>query len=175
MIEVATQNLDEVIRQLDPRQVEKAHVRATNRAVQKGRTEWSREIRRDYAIKASDINKRSRLFRLRRFGQEAGIELASPLLPLSDFNPNKTRKGITVKIRKKEKRKLVKGGFFIPNAGKNVFKRRGLNRLPIEKLFTLSVPQMADDPGVVNPTLDAIQQQYTAEFGRLINLFGDVL
>lgn len=176
MISTAIQGLDEALKALDPKQIEQAHVRATNRAIRKGRTEWNRAIRGDYAIKASDINKASKLMTARRGARrDAGIELMGPVLPLRDFGAKQTAKGVTVRIRKKGSRKLIKGAFIRQGLGGHVFKRSGDERLPIEKLFSVSVPQAADDEGNINQATAAIEIEYRKEFARLVNLFGHPL
>lgn len=175
MYTVRTEGLDALIRTLDPRLVERAHVRATNRSLTKGRTDWSREIRKDYVVKAGDVKRSSRLLRLKAGARRAGLELEGPSLPLKAFSPRRTAQGVSVKIRKRDPRKVVKGAFIVDSAGGHVFQRSGAARLPIAKLFTVAIPQMAERPSVINDTLAAIQVEYRKEFRRQLELLGEAL
>lgn len=188
MISIQTVGLDNVLKLLDPKLVRRAHVRATNRSITKGRTEWSRGVRKDYAVKAGDISKASRLRRLSNQGRFAGLELIGEVASLKYFAPRPTARGVSVKVRKAGARKVIGGAFIARGSGnEHVYRRTGERRVMtkgsyqgqvrevIDKLLTVSIPQMADDPGVIDATLAAIRLEYANEFGRQINLLGEAL
>lgn len=49
-------------------------------------------------------------------------------LPLKEFKPRQTRKGVSYKISKTEGRKTIKGAFIVNSLGSHVFTRRGPKR-----------------------------------------------
>ena len=145
---------------------EKAMVRALNRAGDQSVTAASREIRRVYNISAgfarSQIKVRDRARRGRLFFT---IRIFSKRIPLSEFKPRQTRKGVTFSV-KKGSRKLIPRTFLATmksgHVGVMVRKQAGKGRpifrfgkgsgkpgrawgepdLPIAELTTLSVPRM---------------------------------
>ncbi|MEM1224609.1 MAG: phage tail protein [Planctomycetota bacterium] len=54
-------------------------------------------------------------------------------LPLKDFKPRQTRKGVSYKISKRGKRTTLPSGFISGHLGDHVFVRVGKPRLPIRK------------------------------------------
>lgn len=74
----------------------------------------------------------------------------------------KARKSLSVMIKKGEGYKQIgiKPAAFVAvaNGTPNVFHRKGKNSLPIERLVTLSVPQMASAKAVINPVQKMAQE-----------------
>ena len=54
--------------------------------------------------------------------------MAGERLPLKEFKPRQTRRGVTYKISKTKGRKTVKGGFIVNSLGSHVFARSGPKR-----------------------------------------------
>ena len=140
----------EITKQLDPKVAEKATVRTLNEEGRRFATQTVKHVREEYNIKASDLKSYIKTDKAHKGELEFKMEIVSPPLSLSKFSMREKniktrmgrRKGVTVKVFRKQKRKLVKKAF---SAKKQIFKREGRNRLPITKLTTLSAPQMFKD------------------------------
>ncbi len=61
------------------------------------------------------------------------ISISGEWMPLSEFDPHQTRKGISA--RPWGERRLFPGTFQIPSGGEHVFAREGRERLPIRELW----------------------------------------
>ncbi len=165
----------------------KATVRALNRAGQQTMTEASREIRKIYNIKAAAIRHQMRLQQANRTRLTATVRVYGKRIPLSEFSPSQTRRGVTVRV-KKGGRALIRGAFlrtmssghrgvFVRGpsskgiAGSDIPFRRGkgsriapagMNDLPIAQLFSLSAPTMLLEKKV----LDAVKKIARESFER---------
>jgi len=145
---------------------EKATVRALNRAGDQSVTAASREIRRVYNISAGFARRQIKVRDRARKGKlYFTIRIFSKRIPLSEFRPRQTRRGVTISV-KKGSRKLIPRAFLARMAsghlgvmvraqggkGRPVFrfgKGSGMKGrawgepdLPISELTTLSVPRM---------------------------------
>jgi hypothetical protein len=131
-----------------------ALARALNRTVQKSRTLSNREIRKEYNIKAADINKTFDVQKASRTNLDARLNSTGAALPLHYFAPRKVKTGVTVSIIK-GKRDRIERAFFLPNKKIVVARGRYSNSsfefrtkrakkrgsdTPISKLLTASVP-----------------------------------
>ena len=162
------QGLETLTKQIDPKIVEKATVRTLNEEGRRFATQTVKHVREQYNIKASDLKSYIKTDKAHKGELEFQMKIVSPPLSLSTFsmrNKNiKTkmgkRKGVTVKVFRKKKRKLVKRAF---SAKGQIFKREGRNRLPITKLTTLSAPQMFKD--------DTIEEGYALVEKKLPKTF----
>lgn len=113
----------------------------------KTKTIVNRNVRKELAVKASDINKLiSVSVRKDERRPSATITLKKTArLSLRAFSPRHTKKGVTYRISKSEGRKTAIGAFMGPKPGKlapklngGVFKRVGKKRTPITKLHGAS-------------------------------------
>ncbi len=120
-----------------PKQVERASVRALNRAGTAMKTAMSREVSKDIGLKTGDVKKQISLRKaaLGRFF----VELAASLkrIPLIKFGARGTKKGVTYKLRGGRGR--APHGFIIQR-WKGVFERApGAGRGPVQQLHGPSV------------------------------------
>lgn len=157
-IEVDTKALKRVaveLEEVSKKDVPKAIVAALNRTIQTVGTDMKREAVKRYEIKAGEVQKTLKLKRASTSQMQANAQSTGRPLGLFHFKvkprkrPTKKIKNIQVKIKKADGYKAIKTSpkAFIANKNAlNVFKRVGKSRLPIERLTTLSIPQMISNP-----------------------------
>jgi len=177
-IMVDTRNFEQARRVLETLGVdvlEKAIVDAANRAAKGGAfTGGKRLLKKQYAVKAEDVKDAFRLVPARRGGQQMnpiqalGMFAGRPQ-PLFNFSPRpqtvmggKTSGGVSALVSGQRHRFRHS---FIAEMGsghKGVFQRRGQERLPIEELYVLSIPQMVEDQkhgGAISKEIQADMQK----------------
>jgi len=123
---------------------------ALNRAMTNVATNISKETRKSYHIKATDIKKTISKTRATRANIDAIVVSRGNLIPLDRFkvSPRKVSPNRKTPIKaavKKTGAKKLKGAFVADVHGIKVFKRQTDRRLPIDRLFGPSVPQMLDN------------------------------
>lgn len=121
--------------------------RALNRAMTNIASNVSKEVRTEYVIKAADIKETLEKSKSTRTNLSAIVKSRGNLIPLDRFkvSPRKVtpKRKTPIKIGvKKNGTKNLKGAFVGDIHGIKVFKRVGRKRLPIDRLFGPSVPQM---------------------------------
>lgn len=178
-ISVQTQGIAQAREVFDPRIVDQAVKSTLDKAARKVRTAITKEVRKDYAIKATAVKQSLTTHRLSPGASEVYIFSAGHRLSLKRFvvgRPN--RRGVAVKIRKDRGRQRLQGAFIVPSLGGHVYRRTGepkrltrhgryatsgIQREPIKKLWSLSIPQMVASRHV----MDAIQAQADEAIPRL--------
>lgn len=152
-IERAAQLLEGV-----PGGIEQALVSSFNRALQEGRTAGTREATKRYTVKAGIVRKTMAMHRASKGNLDAELVSRGRRLPLKQFSHKPTsdttgnkRKQVRVAVRQGTLKPLGQG--FIYRG--MVMQRLGSARLPIEQKFSISVPNILNDDGVV----DAIQER----------------
>ena len=123
----------------------KAARSAINKTLRKARTASSRQVRQTYMITASMLNRYSRITPATNDRLEGTFQIRSKRLSLITFGARQKRSwpGATIKIRRKEARKLIRHAFIqqASNAT-HVWMRQGKRRYPLRLLRTLSPTQM---------------------------------
>lgn len=157
-IEVDTKALKRVAIELadvSQKDVPKAIVAALNRTIQTVGTDMKREAVQRYEIRSGDVQKTLKIKRASASNMQANALSTGKPLGLFHFKvkprkrPTKRIKYIKVKIKKTDGYKEIKTNpkaFIAEKNALNVFKRVGKSRLPIERLTTLSIPQMISNP-----------------------------
>jgi hypothetical protein len=176
---------------LDTKRLSRSNFRATKKAAERGRTVVSKATRNLYTVKAAEIKSAHRL--ITRFGENGKASTATlwysgSRLGLEKFSARarqvtlkgrskssrfgRKRRGVTVRVRKDRPRKLVQGGFLAQakNGNEFIFQRRGLARLPIRRLLSLSVAEMVKHPDVNRQFSTMVNDFYPKELARLYNL-----
>lgn len=141
-------NLKQVQRNMTAykRAVQQGTTAAVNKAATQAKNTASREIRKEYAVKASDLNRKLRFRRARPGNDTAVIDIGGRGLRLYYYGARKKsvpprrlgRFGATVKIKRQGGRKLVEGGFiarFKNNDALTIYRRTGRSRFPVKSLF----------------------------------------
>lgn len=172
--DIKLKGLDEVLAALSPKTYEKALRRTMTETRRSAVTSLSRAIRQEYAVKAKDAKGGMRVW---SDGAEVFMRVSGKPLPLKRFGARQTKKGVTVKIRKDRKRKLVRGAFIQQSLGGHVFARqlkyrrdaskeeKKLMRRRLKKLYTLSLAQMANED-TVRKTIREVASKFDERFRR---------
>ena len=164
--------------------INKAVSRALNRAANSAITYGSKKIRSIYNIKAGDIKRSTKIRRATKNNTEAIIHISGGPIPFKYFGAKQTKKGVTLRIKKTEPRKLIKsafiggylpikqkGGKYIPVklkswGGGHVYQRKTKRWLPISKLVTQNVtfPQLFQSPEIWPDIKQKIEEVFQKEF-----------
>lgn len=158
VLEFGFEDFEKVKRAFSPEVVEKAMRTTVTRTARKARTEVSKQIRQVYTIKAGTVKETVSLSsRSTPDGRVSVLQYRGGPLPIDRFSrslrsvstPRGRRPAVSVRVKKSGGRKLVRGGFPLRGraAGKNgnpTMQRTTDDRLPIERVFSLSVPQMVN-------------------------------
>lgn len=126
---------------------------ALNRALTNVASNVSKEVRQDYNIKAADIKSTLEKTRASKANLSAIVRSRGNLIPLDRFkvSPKKVspKRKTPIKIAVKKTGMKPLGGAFVADiSGIKVFKRQSKKRLPIDRLFGPSVPQMLQNEGI---------------------------
>ena len=116
---------------------------AVNATAKKTKTEVSKQIRAELAVKAKVVKETISVTKATDSLAGAVVMVKqTKRIPLRDFGARQTKKGVSYKISKKGGRKFVAGAFQGPRPGAmkaswrgRVFKRIGKERLPITQLW----------------------------------------
>lgn len=150
---------------------------ALNRSLTNVSATLKKEVRAKYHVKAGDIQKTLKIKRASAGKLSAEVRSSGSPISLEKFkvspktvNPRrKTQLKIAIK---KNGTKQILGAFIADVNGNKVFKRVSKHRLPIEKLFGPSVPQMAAEEGVVEnvnaKAAETYEQRLEHEINRLL-------
>lgn len=138
-----------------PKEVPKAASAAINRTLTFTNKTLKKEVRNVYNIKAGDIQSSLTLKRATPSSLVGQIQSDGRRLTLGRFVRGASKRGKPVKVRvKKAATKVVNtapGAFVSSLTGnKQVLKRKGKSRYPVEVLHTLSIPQMISTVKVSN-------------------------
>lgn len=115
---------------------------ATNKVAKQAKTQASKDIREEYAIKKSDLDKNI-IVTKPDLNYVAKISTKKGSLPLAKFGrPSQKKTGVSVEIKRGQK-KIIKGSFIavMKSGHKGVFERAELGgkkvaRLPIKELHS---------------------------------------
>lgn len=163
IIDINAEGLLKVVKELEkfPSEIRPAMARAVNRTIDSTNTKVKREVAAEYAVKQKEIAKEIKKERANVNKLTGALVAEGSPTPLYRFShtpqlPNvRTRYGVKVKVKKSGgKKKILHHGnkaFILAikrkddSAANMIFARRRNTRYPIDKLFTLSVPQMISD------------------------------
>jgi len=180
--------LQELKQQFDPKDVEKALRWAVNATAREAATEISKETRQRYTVSAGDIRKRLRIERYRRDVDRA-ILYTGRRLPLVQFKPSERwvsvnpkrrvqsgprkgsmarRRGVSVNVRKDKGRQLVQGGWL---AKGHILRRKDKGDTQSQPImrFGPSIPEMVDNPKVIEAAQDLVRKDLPQQFNDRLN------
>jgi hypothetical protein len=151
---------------------------ASNRAATTVNASIKREVRKKYIVKAGDIQQTITKKRASKSNPYTEVVSKGNLLGLDKFKvlprkPNPRRKApIKVSVKKGEGAKKILQAFVADINGSKVMRRQGKSRLPIQRLFGPSVPQMIDNEKVRNQIqndgFDTFTKRLDHEITRLV-------
>jgi len=158
----------------------KSFVKAVKRTVkEEGRrfvTQAVKSVTQEYNITAKELKSYMRVTAGDADDPYVEVSVESARLPLSKFSPQAravrtskgTRKGVTVKVKKGNRRKLVKGAFLSSDG--HIYKRESKPRYPIKFLRGISVPQMFTKE-IVAEGMEKVKRSFPDTFRRNLNFY----
>lgn len=160
---------------LDEKQYRRIMLSALNEAGRRGRTLVTKEIRDELNMSASDIKK---TIDVAKSGLDSGdnptvrVKVTREKMSMKRFSPRQTKRGTTVKIRRREGRQLLRSAFVSEKIGGHVFKRKGRARLPIKKLFGPTVAGvLGNKPGLAESITDEMGLLAQTRFVSKLDLY----
>lgn len=154
LLEFGFEDFDKVKRAFDPEVIVRAMGSTIPRVAAKARTEVSKQIRATYTINASTIKDTVSLnTRRSREDTVSVLSYRGGPLPIDRFSTSVRtiasgrgrRIAVSARVKKSGGRKVVGGGFPLRGRAGPTMQRKGEGRLPIERVFRLSVPQMINN------------------------------
>lgn len=182
---------DQLRQSLNPKIVDKAAKAAINKALSKGRTEVSTQIRKKWNIKKKDLDKKLTIKKANGTYLSGSFLARSRPISTTYYGAKQfTPHGVANRAGKKtRKRKTGKSGVFtqILRNGKKthqphafiakmksghigVFERVNKKRLKIREYNTITIASMFGQKEVYEPALKKIEQTMDTEFPRLIQV-----
>ena len=173
-------NLDEVMKKLpDENDARAASSRAINRAVQSGRTQATKEVRKDYIIKARKVNEIAKVRKSTRANLEAEVKWSGAMIPLHEFKISPKKQNNSKKNRPQLKAQVSKKSGFAVYAGTYVgtsgyvWKRKTNKRLPVRAILGPAVAHLLNAEPVKQRIMDRTQEildkRLEHEINRMIN------
>ena len=155
-------------------------VPALNHTIGKVNTGVKRGVSGRYVIKQSDVQGAMKINKANGSNPAASIVVRGKPKGLMHFRVKpknvqtaKKKKPVSVMIKKESGYKQIgiKPAAFVAvaNGAANVFHRKGKNRLPIERLVTLSIPQMAAAKAVLNPVQKMANEHLAERINHELN------
>jgi len=92
-------------------------------------------------------------------------------IPLKDFNPRQTKKGVTAKAW--GSRKVYDGAFIVDSLGRHVFVRKTDKRLPIKKLYGPIPARLAENDSITNDINKMMDERFTRELDANIKYYAE--
>ena len=130
-----------------PHGVETATVRALNRSMMTARTAGGKGVREKYTIKSSDVKAKTYIKKARYGKLTASLVANGSPIDLMKFKVRVKKKGIFAEV-KKGSGGIMPHSFFITTGNMGIYHRTGTGRLPIQRDFGPSVPQMMGNADV---------------------------
>jgi len=166
---------------------EKALALALNKTADKAKTEAIRAVTQEYVITASEIRPRftlkkasARNFRLtaelEAFGRRRGgrsmniihfLERKVTLAEARRRRKSGTLDQLRFKIKRGQAAKVIPGAF-LANNGRTVFKRVGKERLPIQGVSIIDLPQMFTSRKIMARIMARVEREYPREVASSI-------
>lgn len=147
---------------------------ALNRAVTNVSSNISKEVRKEYNIKASDIKITISKTKASKSNLSAIVRSNGNLIPLDRFKVSprtvqpKRKTPIQIAVKKNGLKQAV-GAFVADINGIKVFKRESKKRLPINRLFGPSIPQMINNETIRNNINLEGKETFTRRLDHEIN------
>lgn len=148
---------------------------ALNRTIRSARTEISREIRTVYNIKAADVSNAIAIKQATKTDLTATLYVKGKSLALKLFSPRQTGTGVSIEI-KRGNRKTLRSTFLaiMPSGHQGVFERKTKKRLPIKELFTIGLPQMFSSKVMSEKLIAFFKEKFPPEFIRTVIAFKEI-
>lgn len=163
-----------VMRDLDAMErlvMPKALNRSMNRIGQSADTIIRRGVAKEAGITQKALKKRGYFSRIKSNLRTLTftIKVRWGAIPLKDFNPRQTKKGVTAKAW--GKRKVYDGAFIVDKLGRHVFVRETKKRLPIKKLYGPIPARLAEQENIQGNVERMIAERITREIDSNIEYY----
>ena len=170
-LETAAQRLEGI-----PDGINTAVMRSFNRALSEGRTAATREVAKQYTLKAKDVRPSFAMHQASRSSLNAELVSRGARLPLETFahrprtdTTGNKRKEIRVSVRRGALKPL--GQAFVYRG--QILQRLGSTRLPVQKKFGPAIPSMLEDNQVADVVVEtlskSVDKRLEHETIRLLN------
>jgi len=150
----------------------RALARVLNRVIVSVRKEASRLVREELNLRAGDVLKLLSVRRARAREASAELHVAAKPAGLILYGARQTRRGVSVKVKRRGARKVVQSAFIatMPKSGhRGVWRRdKGAARLPISELFSTALVQYLDDDQVLRRLIEVAERRFAEEMQREI-------
>ena len=156
-------------------QIPKAASRAINRALENARSNFVKDVRESYHLKARDVRDTIKITRARHNDLVGEVKSTGSPLPLSSFKVRpstvngRRRIPLRVSVRKGQVSELDRAFNARVGGGVKVFERVGKSRLPIKKLYGPSVPQALGNDQIVNEVAKKARETLNDRLDHEIN------
>lgn len=181
-VDAVKKNLDRIQRDLH----DKVLSAALNKTGAKARTEMTRAITDEFAIKQADVRPR---LSLSKAGRDNLVVVLDPYASKRRGRSLNLIRFVEKKVNLAERRRRQKSGnkqmgfrikrtggmqfitgAFVGNQGRTVFKRLGKDRLPIQAVSTIDVPQMFAARRIQARVLARIRKEIGVEVERAVRM-----
>lgn len=152
----------EIERLVAPRVIPRILSSAINDAGRFGETRVNRAVRDVITLSHADTKRVIKRKKATPQNLESVINISREPQSMKRYKPRQTARGVSVKPRKKKPRELLRSAFIAHTVGGHVFRRRGKNRLPIDRIQgPTAVGVLAGEPGVLSTVEgDIIEKLY---------------
>jgi hypothetical protein len=149
--------------------------RTINRVGGKVQTQVRRHVAKEVGITQKALNQRGFFSRVRSSVRTLtfSVIVKYGAIPLKDFNPRQTARGVTAKAW--GNRKTYDGAFVSEKLGRHVFVRKTGKRLPIKKLYGPIPSRLTTTPAVERKVADVVNDSFMIEMRRNIKFYADKL
>lgn len=167
-------NIKDVLRDLDAVQrkvLPQALNRSTNRVGSSANTIIRRGVAKSAGITQSALKKRGFFNNIRSKVRTLtfSIIVSWGAIPLKDFNPRQTKKGVTSKAW--GTRTVYDRAFIVDSLGRHVFVRKTKKRLPIKKLSGPIPARLAEDDSIGSSVKSTIDERFPRELKTNIEYY----
>ncbi|WP_026766125.1 phage tail protein [Selenomonas ruminantium] len=142
---------------LCPLQLELAQAAAMNRAILGGRTALSKGIREQYIIPASTVKGKMTMKKARGGLLQASLTVKGSPIDLMKFRTRISKHGVFAQVKRGGGGSLPHS-FFVGTGRAGIYHRASESRLPIQREFGPSVPQMAGERHVSESVSDRMKE-----------------
>lgn len=126
--------LERLRRKVDARAFPGILASAINDAGRWGETRVGRAVRQEVPLKVADVKRVIKRKKATRGDLESIIHVRREPISMKRYAARQTKKGVTAKPRRNKPRELLKSAFISERLGGHVYKRRGKERLPIDRV-----------------------------------------
>jgi len=168
-LKIDLQGLKNIEKMVSEEPYRKALGRTLNRTKTKFKSVTTKEVRKTYNIRAKDLKQ---YIQLKKTGNlEWKFMVKGKQLGLEKFKPRQNKSSVSVMVKKGQRFKLSYA-FLAKDKNGNirVFERETKKRMPIDRLFSLSVPQMFNEK-ILGKGFKEAEQTFEKEFKHNLDYY----